>query len=151
MNPFMSVVSLLVFTFATLDCSVAQEMNCEHPETTVAMAGCEEKELAQAEAKMQRIYERVLAFFDTSSSKSADEKRSSVRVRNQLQESQAAWLKYRQTFCAAVEETYEGGTGASMAVPGCKRDLTEQRAKALQDWMGPDNSKGTRPSERPQH
>jgi uncharacterized protein YecT (DUF1311 family) len=151
MNRVKAVASLFffVFSFTSIDRASAQEVNCEHPQYS-EMGACEEKELAQGEAKMQHVYERLLASFGATRGESPDEKQWSTRMRRRLRESQTAWLNYRQSFCSAVEESYDGGTGAIAAVPGCKADLTEQRAKALQKWLGlwPDGSKRTKLNRR---
>ena len=56
-------------------------------------------------------------------------------MRQRLRASQAAWLRYRETACAAVQEMYDGGTIAEVDVPGCKADLTESRTRFLQKYF----------------
>lgn len=45
-------------------------------------------------------------------------------------------MQYRESFCATVVETYEGGTGASVSGPECESELTAQRTNDLKKWLG---------------
>jgi uncharacterized protein YecT (DUF1311 family) len=61
------------------------------------------------------------------------------RMRHRLIISQKAWLAYRENSCEAVQEMYEGGTFASVAVPLCKIDITKARIEFLRSYFGDEN------------
>ncbi len=106
-------------------------------------ANCSRRELDIAETEMKQTYERARAAFIPTAKERQEHEQAQpndpqfyARIRHSLQNSQEAWVHYRNDFCATVEATYEGGTGASIAVPSCKKDLTVQRTEALNRWLG---------------
>ncbi|HET6169912.1 MAG TPA: lysozyme inhibitor LprI family protein [Terracidiphilus sp.] len=44
---------------------------------------------------------------------------------------EAAWLKYVDKTCAALGDTYDGGSGTPMAMTRCQQQLTQQHMKDL--------------------
>lgn len=139
----MRVFSMALVSLVLLSSAQGQQINCDNPVTTYAMASCAERELKLAEAEMKATYDRALAAFVPTDSELKEgshaypsDRHFYERVRRNLRTSQDSWLRYRQSFCATVDETYDGGTGASIAVPNCKLELTVQRTKNLNDWLG---------------
>jgi uncharacterized protein YecT (DUF1311 family) len=130
-----------------------QEPNCKHPVSMADMSSCGHHDLQVAEAIMLRVYQQTLAAFQAHenseqgfpSSQDFDE-----RVSRRLRESQADWFRYRQSFCSALEESFEGGSDASIAVPNCETDLTKNRTEELKKWFG-DWTQTTVLKEQPPH
>ena len=46
---------------------------------------------------------------------------------------EAAWLTYVDKTCAALGDTYEGGSGSPIAETGCQQKLTQQHMKDLNE------------------
>ena len=53
-----------------------------------------------------------------------------------LKSAQRYWSRYIQEQCAAIGATYDGGTSGPLNVHGCLADLTEARAKELEETAG---------------
>jgi uncharacterized protein YecT (DUF1311 family) len=118
-----------------------QELDCNHPVSMADMAACRQRELRVAETDMRRVYQDTLSAFQGHNDSQTQPGTSSWkdfarRISGKLRESQANWLLYRESFCSALDETFEGGTDASIAVPGCKADLTKKRTEELKTWFG---------------
>lgn len=46
---------------------------------------------------------------------------------------ESAWITYVDKTCAALGDTYEGGSGSPMAMTGCQQQLTRQHMKDLNE------------------
>lgn len=46
---------------------------------------------------------------------------------------EAAWVTYVDKTCAALGDTYDGGSGTPMAMTGCQQQLTQQHMKDLNE------------------
>jgi uncharacterized protein YecT (DUF1311 family) len=60
------------------------------------------------------------------------------RMRRDLEVSQKIWLQYRTAACAAVFDSYDGGTISPAATSFCKEEITRQRIKFMRDYFAED-------------
>lgn len=90
---------------------------------------CAAKDAAIAEGAMQTTYAAVLAQL-------ASNKESGKKILQTVTDGQKLWLSYRDMHCKAEGLAYEGGSIQPLIVAGCKKNLTEERTKALQELLG---------------
>ena len=74
----------------------------------------------QADAKLNKVYKEFLTTCD------------GVR-KEKLVKAQRAWLGYRDTEAELESDGFRGGTAERMTSAGVLANLTEERAKSLQD------------------
>lgn len=79
-----SIAFFLLLTLAPV--AVAQANECDRPQTSDAMARCLGNELRQSDAKINDIYQQLMARFDETD-------------RKRLRDEQRAWLKERDEVC----------------------------------------------------
>ena len=92
-------------------------------ETTLAMVTCNVKETKVQDARLNRAYKTAL---------DAQE----GERKQQLQDVQRLWIKYRDANCAFVGSA-TGGTIDQVNGSGCVLDMTQTRAQELEDLVGP--------------
>jgi uncharacterized protein YecT (DUF1311 family) len=87
---------------------------------------------------MQKVYRETLAAFqsrDEAGELASPEKGFKVQVAQKLRESQEEWLLYRDSFCQALEASFDGGTAAAFNVAECQSDLNHHRTQELKTWF----------------
>lgn len=92
---------------------------CTNPQTQTAMNTCAEAEYAQADTKLNNVYQSVKAPL-------AGEKA------NQLISAEEAWLDFRDAYCDFVQAQYAGGSIQPTVYYGCLTQLTSDRIATLQ-------------------
>jgi uncharacterized protein YecT (DUF1311 family) len=103
------VAAILALAAGAASAQTQQEMN--------AQAG---GELRKAEARMDAIYAKVLG-------------KISNAGKENLQTAQEAWLRFRDQECEFETMGTKGGSIHPMVVAECRRRLTNQRIKDLED------------------
>ncbi len=148
MLKFKTLIGISLFALVFSLHLTAQKVDCGSPSSTAERANCVDRELQAAESAMNATFEMALETYTPNSnvqksstgpalpkSEQDDQVKWEIRMRQRLRASQAAWLSYRETACAAVQEMFDGGTIAEVDVPGCKTELTESRTKFLQKYF----------------
>lgn len=91
--------------------------------TTAEMVGCNVKEAKVQDARLNKAYKIALAAQEGNR-------------RDQLQDLQRLWIKYRDANCAFAGSA-TGGTIDQVNGSGCVLDMTQARAQELEDLVGP--------------
>ncbi|MCS3515041.1 MULTISPECIES: lysozyme inhibitor LprI family protein [Pseudomonas] len=91
--------------------------------TTADMVGCNVKETKVQDARLNRAYKTALAAQEGTR-------------KQQLQDLQRLWIKYRDANCAFAGSA-TGGTIDQVNGTGCVLDMTQTRAQELEDLVGP--------------
>jgi uncharacterized protein YecT (DUF1311 family) len=91
--------------------------------TTADMVGCNVKEAKVQDARLNTAYKTALAAQEGNR-------------RQQLQDVQRLWIKYRDANCGFIGSA-TGGTIDQVNGSGCVLDMTQARAQALENLVGP--------------
>ncbi|MBE8589650.1 DUF1311 domain-containing protein [Pseudomonas sp. MAFF 301449] len=91
--------------------------------TTADMVGCNVKEAKVQDTRLNKAYKTALAAQDGTR-------------KQQLQDLQRLWIKYRDANCGFVGSA-TGGTIDQVNGTGCVLDMTQARAQELEDLVGP--------------
>jgi uncharacterized protein YecT (DUF1311 family) len=111
--------------------------NCADPQSNLEMKMCASQNLTKAEAELSVAFERAL--------KAAESQYESVRhepgfermanMPDELRKAERAWETFRDINCGYQNLVYYGGSMASLAVTGCRLDMTKARVKELRDLV----------------
>ena len=101
---------------------IAQNPNCNNPQTQSAMNVCAGLSYQQADKNLNQVYRRLIPTLGATQ-------------RQKLVTAQQAWIKFRDTSCAFEKSQFEGGTIAPMIYSNCLADLTKQRTKQLESYL----------------
>ena len=91
--------------------------------TTVDMVSCNAKEAKVQDKRLNTAYKTALAAQDGAR-------------KQQLQDVQRLWIKYRDANCAFAGSA-TGGSIDQVNGSGCVLDMTQTRAQELEDLVGP--------------
>ncbi|TRU30012.1 MAG: lysozyme inhibitor LprI family protein [Microcystis aeruginosa Ma_QC_B_20070730_S2] len=128
----LSIASLLAVAMATpsiaspasgtTNLQLAQNPNCNNPQTQSEMNICASIAYQNADRKLNQVYRQLLP-------------RLSAARKQKLITAQQAWIKFRDSSCEFERSAYEGGSIAPMIYGFCLADVTEQRTKDLQRYL----------------
>ena len=127
-----SIASLLAVAMATpsiaspasgtTNLQLAQNPNCNNPQTQSEMNICASIAYQNADRKLNQVYRQLLP------------KLSAAR-KQKLITAQQAWIKFRDSSCEFERSAYEGGSLAPMIYGNCLAAVTEQRTKDLRRYL----------------
>ncbi|NCQ98201.1 MAG: lysozyme inhibitor LprI family protein [Microcystis aeruginosa L211-101] len=106
----------------TTNLQLAQNPNCNNPQTQSQMNICASIAYQNADRKLNQVYRQLLP------------KLSAAR-KQKLITAQQAWIKFRDSSCEFERSAYEGGSMAPMIYGFCLAAVTEQRTKDLQRYL----------------
>lgn len=108
------------------------KVDCSNAMTTYEQNYCADKDLAEADKKLNEAYQKLLdGIAKTDGEKPFDAK----SWEKALRESQRAWVAFRDADCdGLVPMSWGGGTGTTAVVLGCKTAKTEARTKELLEY-----------------
>lgn len=106
----------------TTNLQLAQNPNCNNPQTQSEMNICASIAYQNADRKLNQVYRQLLP------------KLSAAR-KQKLIAAQQAWIKFRDSSCEFERSAYEGGSLAPMIYGNCLANVTEQRTKDLQRYL----------------
>lgn len=112
------LLGLMTFVLAAPLAANADDLNCDDPQTTLAIKQCLSAELGVADAALNRVYKAVREDQD-------DE------ANELLKTTQRAWITYRDAECDRMADVARGGTLAGVLVLSCHVDMTTSRTKEL--------------------
>ena len=98
---------------------IAQNVNCNSPQTTLEMRVCAGQNYEKADRKLNQVYQQLKPKLDKSQQK-------------KLVDAQLAWIQFRDKTCAFSGAFAEGGTLEPVLKMNCLADVTEQRVKDLE-------------------
>ena len=121
-----------LFLLATL-AGTASALDCQHPNSTRENIECASRAFAASDAKLNETYGRVLALFS-----GPDEDRwYPASTKEHLIASERVWIKYRDENCTAISWNYKSGSIRGEMELSCRKELTDQRIKSLEQFSGP--------------
>lgn len=104
---------------------LVQKLNCNNPQTQVAINECTKLFYQNADKKLNQVYQQLLPTLE--------------RYRKQkLIAAQQAWIKFRDTTCEFERSRYEGGSIAPTIYFGCLENTTKLRTQQLQEYLKSD-------------
>jgi len=113
--------------------------NCADPQSNLEMKMCASANLTKAEAELSGAFERALQAA-TRQYESVRRDLGSEKMPNmpdELRKVERAWETFRDANCGYQNLVYYGGSMASLAVIGCRLDMTKARIKELNDLFDP--------------
>lgn len=111
-------------------------IDCSKAMATFELNACAEKELDKADAAMNEVYKKVLAFVAKSEAEKPYDAKS---WEDALRASQRAWVAFRDAQCKGlVPMSWTGGTGTTGEVLGCMSEMTKARSKELGEMYAPE-------------
>jgi len=113
----MKILSLL-FLVVMVVCATAasaEEIDCANAITQTDMNICAFGAYDKAEAEMNAVYQKALEHF------------SDKDTATQFEESQKAWLNYRDLHCDYAADQYKGGSIRPLIYATCMETLTKER------------------------
>jgi uncharacterized protein YecT (DUF1311 family) len=102
--------------------SIAQQVDCTNPMTTVDMRMCAGREAETADRKLNQVYQQLSS-------------KLSGQQKERLITAQLAWIKFRDQTCAYEQGRFEGGTFAPVALASCLARVTQQRTQDLDNYL----------------
>ncbi|WP_008316411.1 lysozyme inhibitor LprI family protein [Leptolyngbya sp. PCC 6406] len=94
---------------------------CNNPQTQVDMNRCAAAEYAQADAKLNQVYQAVKSPL-------------SAAKAEQLVSAELAWITFRDTNCDFVQAQFAGGSIQPLVYSGCMTTTTRDRTDILQGF-----------------
>lgn len=101
---------------------IAQNFNCNNPQTTSEMRVCAGQSYEKADNKLNQVYGQLKPRLGASQQKI-------------LINAQRAWIQFRDESCAFEGAFAEGGTLEPVLKMNCLADVTEQRVKDLERYL----------------
>jgi uncharacterized protein YecT (DUF1311 family) len=112
----------LPLTSISIAPSIAQQANCNNPQTTRDMRICAGSEAQAADRQLNQVYQQLIGKLDGQQKK-------------RLTTAQLAWINFRDRTCAYEQGRFEGGTFAPVANASCLARVTQQRTKDLENYL----------------
>lgn len=128
----MSRATLVLLALSTVqEAALAQASStCADERTTPAVAACWQARVAEQDAVLAQVVERLRGRWRV-----RDASEAVVKVEPAFLAAQQAWWQYRAQECAARALAYGVGTGAAAAEGRCRLAMTHERLEALRrDW-----------------
>jgi uncharacterized protein YecT (DUF1311 family) len=105
---------------------------CDKAKTTVDMISCADRELRKHDTEMARTY-RMLT--ERAKTMNAPEPGYGPPPLDALQQSQRAWLAFRDADCHWKSTSFYGGTGQAVIAANCRAVMTRDRAAELRSML----------------
>ncbi len=126
------LLAMPIICVAASPVAVADDpIDCREPSATVEINFCADKHYAASDAKLNALYQKVLAQISTSG---VEKPYDSASWEEAMRASQRAWVAFRDADCkGAVPMEWSGGSGTSAAVLGCMTTMTDARTEDLKE------------------
>jgi uncharacterized protein YecT (DUF1311 family) len=105
---------------------------CDQANTTVDMISCAEREFRKHDADMSRAYRELV---DRAKTMNTPEQGYGPPPLDALQQSQRAWLAFRDADCHWKSTSFYGGTGQAVIAANCRAVMTRDRAAELRSML----------------
>jgi uncharacterized protein YecT (DUF1311 family) len=127
-----AAIMLAIAPLPVLAGASEDRIDCSNAMSTVEMNFCAGQDLDAADAELNRVYKKALGAIP---GMATDDPQFNAKAWEEaLRKSQRAWVAFRDAECDGhVPMGWTGGTGTTVAVLGCKTDLTKARTKALKE------------------
>ncbi|MDQ2076697.1 lysozyme inhibitor LprI family protein [Marinimicrobium sp. ABcell2] len=100
--------------------TLASDVDCKDPITTIEVNVCKNREVERAEATLAKYLQASL-----------DRHEGETEVGARIEESQERWLEYRAAHCGAIYEMWIQGTIRGVMYGQCQLELTQVRTHEL--------------------
>lgn len=120
--PILGILALPKLARSNSD-EIAQNVNCNSPQTTLEMRICAGQSYEKADKKLNQVYRQLKPKLGTSQQK-------------KLIDAQRAWIQFRDKSCAFSGAFAEGGTLEPVLTTSCLTNVTEERIKDLEGYLG---------------
>lgn len=111
-------------------CGSAFALDCSKAITTPDINECASIDQKKVEAKLNKVYQRVLKSLD----KPDAPLEPYSEMRKTLVAAQREWVKFREADCDAVYQKHVSGTIRTVMYIGCMQSHAEKRIKELEDY-----------------
>ncbi|MBE9215702.1 lysozyme inhibitor LprI family protein [Plectonema cf. radiosum LEGE 06105] len=101
---------------------IAQNVNCNNPQTTLEMRVCAGRSYEAADKKLNQVYRQL-------------KPKLNAKQQKRLVDAQIAWIQFRDKSCAFEAGEAEGGTLEPVLKLSCLTDVTQQRVKDLERYL----------------
>jgi uncharacterized protein YecT (DUF1311 family) len=127
----------LCLALSGVGAAAGPNVNCADPQSNLEMKICASQNLNKAEGELGAALERALlaAKSQYESVRRDPGFESMPNMPEALRKAQYAWESFRDLNCDYQNLVYYGGTMASLAVTGCRLDMTKARIKELKDLV----------------
>jgi uncharacterized protein YecT (DUF1311 family) len=117
--------------------AASPKANCADPQSNLEMKMCASENLTKADAELNQAFERALeaAKGQYESVRRDPGFESMPNMPDELRKVERAWMAFRDANCDYQNLVYYGGSMASLAVIGCRLDMTKARTKELKDLV----------------
>ncbi|MEZ5900844.1 MAG: lysozyme inhibitor LprI family protein [Hyphomicrobiaceae bacterium] len=129
---FCLAVSCVASTLSPVERARAQaEIDCQNAMSTAEINVCADKEFDAADKELNAAYRSALAAIPGMASEKPYDAKSWEAA---LRASQRAWVAFRDAECVDhLAFFWQGGSGASADIIGCKTELTKARTQELKE------------------
>ena len=133
----MRLILAMTVCLALSSASAVARANCADPQSNLEMKICASENLTKAEGELNAAFERALqaAKAQYESVRRDPGFESMPNMPEELRKAQHAWESFRDANCGYQNLIYYGGSMASLAVIGCRLDMTKARIKELKDLV----------------
>lgn len=108
------------------------KIDCEKPSgNTIEMNICAEKILDESEKLLNQTYKKVMALLTHPDEESIPYS----KVKQNLLESQRAWVTFRKKDCDALYYAYSGGTVKDVVYLSCMSQHADKRTEELKGYI----------------
>ncbi|MGO3859199.1 MAG: lysozyme inhibitor LprI family protein [Neisseriaceae bacterium] len=97
-------------------------LDCDRALTQVDMNECAYLDFKKADQRLNQLYQQHRQGLD-------DQRKQQLKV------AQQAWLKFRDLSCTYEADFYRGGSMVPLVRQGCLTEATENRIKALENYI----------------
>ncbi len=104
---------------------LVQKLNCNNPQTQIAINECTKLSYQNADKKLNRVYQQLLSTLESSR-------------KQKLIAAQVIWIKFRDSNCEFERSRNEGGSITPTIYFGCLANTTKLRTQQLQEYLKSD-------------
>lgn len=103
--------------------------------STIGMGGCLNYEYEFWDARLNHVYQRVMANAKENDAYNASEGLGAPPSAPALRDMQRAWIPFRDARCRYEHTLWAGGTGGGPAVVACLMDVTAEQTLFLEQTL----------------
>lgn len=130
-RPLWYLAALVAVAWLSDGMAWAQEANpCADAGNTIEIRECLDKAYTRADAELNAVWKQVMGHVGDADYLPAKER---TAWKDELLESQRAWIQFKEHDCDAVGFEWYGGTGAAGAMLNCLLAHTEARTADLKE------------------
>jgi uncharacterized protein YecT (DUF1311 family) len=111
-----------------LACAPALALDCKNAMTTPDINECASIEQKKIEARLNKVYQRVLKSLDQAEGNNG----GNAEMKKKLVAAQRAWVKFREADCDAVFEKHADGSIRTVMYISCMQRRAERRIEDLE-------------------